>query len=201
MAGRGKHNDCPSCRTTLIRNRVPAHADADADTECSDPAGEDPDAENGLFVVAHGLVQRVHRASCSILNLSKEESIRRTASSDTDEAPKGCDCGCGSTTPTPRHRRAVSTGASTPRRHPSKRTSAIRFQWDTVFTSGRAGNSSSVLNSATNNPLRAVSAGPRELSTVHGSSTSITVPSGSNEQTPNGNTTRAEDTNSPHEDV
>jgi len=165
MAGKGKHDDCPSCRRKLLH---PAHDDGgdnDSNSETIDPnncEGVDEADENGLFVVVHGLVQKVQQARCSIarrLSLSMVQK-KGTEHSASHAAAKACDCGCESS-----KAQTKATATST------RRTSAVRFQLDSAIpaASGRPSNTTnnattirttSVANSSAPSHRRVASAGP-----------------------------------------
>jgi len=78
-----KHDDCPSCRAVLLpRHNEEEGNDGDDDAECLGNVFDgDGDAESGWFVVMHGMVKSVRRASRSFLGRSKPPSssvLRKT---------------------------------------------------------------------------------------------------------------------------
>ncbi|KAL7563959.1 hypothetical protein ACA910_017572 [Epithemia clementina (nom. ined.)] len=92
-----KHDDCPACRVTIVReppNMSGAHNSADASLACeSDDDCDEEDLlmaeEVGLrsmaFVVVHGLVSSVQRASYSLIGSSVQTSDHDDHHDDDDD--------------------------------------------------------------------------------------------------------------------
>jgi hypothetical protein len=62
-----KHNDCPACRSIILQDSHGHCPDESSLIEDDDEDLEAPSNNSIPFVIIHGLVSRVHHASCSLI--------------------------------------------------------------------------------------------------------------------------------------